>query len=58
VNPDYRFKNNHGYVQQDEEDHEIVKIAGESVNLRRLFKYLMDFLFLRRVSGDGHTSGG
>jgi hypothetical protein len=58
VNPDYRFKNNDGYVQENEKDHEIVKIAGESINFRWRFQYLVYFLFQRGNRGDGHTSGG
>ena len=45
VNPYNRLKNNHGHVQQDQKDHEIVKIAGESVNFRWRFQYLVYFLF-------------
>ena len=57
VNPNNRLKNNHGHVQQDQKDHEIVKIAGESINFRWRFQYLVYFLFQRGSSGNGHTSG-
>jgi len=30
MKPGYRFKNDHGHVQEDQKDHEIIKIAGKS----------------------------
>ena len=57
MNPRYRFKYNHGHIQQDQKDHEIIKIAGKSRGFRWRFQYLKDSFFQRGGRADDYTSG-
>ena len=56
MNTTNRFENNNGHVQQDEENHEVVKVFRRAISIRWFFDDIKNSLFQGLGFGDDSTS--